>query len=328
MRRTLHILAPGLAPGLAGLLLIAVLAGYAGRWSPAFEIASAFRLHLALLAGATGLALGLVKLRRSAGLAILAALIAAAGLGPVFAPAQRPGTVAADSAHPLTLLYVNLWDRNPQPQALATALRAIDADILITSETTRAATDGEGGLRSHYPFQRISPTDKAHLRTAIWSKYPLQGGHLYLNNTVAPTAATAVADLGGGLRLGLIGAHFSRPHEGLRQAQADALGPMTAELRQTQLARPLIIAGDFNAPPWSWVVTRAANVTDTRIIGGHRITWKGAYPTPFGPLPAPWGQQIDHILLSGAIFVDRIETPILPGTDHRGLFVHLRIAKP
>lgn len=226
------------------------------------------------------------------------------------------------------MLYANLWDRNPRPQELAAALRALDADILITSETMGSAANGIGGLRAHYPFRQAGPAAEAVLRTAIWSKYPLLGGHLYLDNTVAPTAASAVADLGGGLRLGLIGAHFSRPHEGLRRVQADALGPMAAELRQTEPARPLIIAGDFNAPPWSWVVTRATEVTGTRAIGGHRITWKGEYPTPFGPVPAPWGHQIDHMLLSGGIIVDTVETLVLPGSDHRGLLVRLRIPKP
>lgn len=324
MRRTLGTL----ATGLAGLLLIAVLAGYAGRWSPACEIASAFRLHLAMLAGATGLALGFVRLWRSAGLAVLAALIAAAGLGPVLNSPNPLGAQAAASGHPLTVLYANLWDRNSQPQALAAALRAIDADILITSETTGAVADGAGGLRQHYPFRQVGPTAQAILRTSIWSKYPLLGGRLYPNNTVAPTAASVVADLGGGLSVGLVGAHFSRPYEGLRQVQADSLGRMTGELRHGQLARPLIIAGDFNAPPWSWVATRAAEVTGTRILGGYRITWKGTYPTPFGPVSAPWGQQIDHMLLSSEIIVESVETLVLPGSDHRGLFARLRIPGP
>lgn len=314
-----------LASGLAGLLLIAVLAGYAGRWSPLFEIASAFRLHLGLLAGAAGLAFGLVTRWRSFGLAILAALIAAAGLGPVYAPVQPPGAQAANGGRPLTVLYANLWEYNRQPQAIGAALRAVDADILITSETTLTVAGSIGHLREHYPFRQIDPTAQVNLRTAIWSKYPLSGGKLYLNNNVAPTAASTVADLGGGLRLGLIGAHFSRPTEGLRQVQAAALGPMAAELRQTQPALPLIIAGDFNAPPWSWVVTHAVEVTGTRIIGGHRITWKGEYPTPFGLIPAPWGLQIDHMLISDGIIIDTVETLELPGSDHRGLLVHLRI---
>ena len=314
MQRTLAILAFGAAAG----LFVLTLAGYAGSWGPALEVIANFRLHLAVLAGVLGMVLGLARLRRSAGLAMLTTLIAAAGLGPFFDPAERPG-----EGRPLTLLYANLRDRNPQPDALAAMLRAIDADILITSETTRAVVEGAGGLRATYPYRLVSSGPGEALRTAIWSKYPLSDGELYLNNTVAPTAAAAIADLGNGTTLGLIGAHFSRPFERLHQVQAEALGPMAE-----RLGHPLIVAGDFNASPWSWVVARAAEVTGTDVLGGYRVTWKGRYQTPLGPLPEPWGHQIDQILLSSGIGVVSVETLDLPGSDHLGLFVRLHIPAP
>jgi endonuclease/exonuclease/phosphatase (EEP) superfamily protein YafD len=226
------------------------------------------------------------------------------------------------------VLYANLRNYNRQPDEIGTALRAIDADILITSETTLTVAGGSGHLREHYPFKQVSPTAQVWLRTAIWSKFPLSGGELYLNNNVAPTAASAVVDLGDSVQLGMIGVHFSRPYEGLQQIQSEALGSISEELRQSRPTLPLIITGDFNAPPWSWVVTRALEVTGTRIIGGHRITWKGDYPTPFGLIPAPWGHQIDHMLVSDGIRIETVETLELPGSDHRGLFVRLRIMGP
>ncbi len=304
-----------LAIGVAALLFLLTLAGYAGRWHPALEAIANFRLHLAVLAGVLGMVLGLARRRRGAGLALLTTLIAAAGLGPLFDPAERPGT-----GRPLTLLYANLRNRNPEPAALAAMLRAIDADILITSETPRAVVEGDGGLAAAYPYRLVRSGAGEALRTAIWSKYPLRGGTLYLDNTVAPTAAAAIAELGGGTTLGLIGAHFSRPFERLRRVQAEALGPMAS-----RLGHPLIVAGDFNAAPWSWVVARAAEVTGTDVLGGYRVTWKGHYRTPLGPLPEPWGHQIDQILLSGGIGVVSVEPLDLPGSEHLGLRLRLRI---
>ena len=316
MRRTLG----ALAFGTAGAIFLVVLAGYAGRWDPALEAMANFRLHLAGLAGMLGMVLGLARLWRSAGLAVLTMLIAAAGRGPVFDPVERPG-----SGRPLTLLYANIWDQNRYPDALAAKLRAIDADILITSETTRAVAEGEAGLRAAYPYRLVSPGTGVALRTAIWSKYPLSDGQLYLDNNVAPTAAAAIADLGGGTTVGLIGAHFSRPAERLHQVQVAALGPIADKLGRVTLGRPLIVAGDFNASPWSWVVARAAQVTGSDVLGGYRVTWKGHYWTPLGPLPEPWGHQIDQILLSAGIGVEAVETVDLPGSDHRGVLVRLRI---
>jgi hypothetical protein len=74
-------------------------------------------------------------------------------------------------------------------------------------------------------------------------------------------------------------------------------------------------------------VARAAEVTGTRILGGYRVTWRGAYRTPLGPLAAPWGHQIDQILLSPRIGVEAVKTVALPGSDHRGLFLRLRIPR-
>jgi endonuclease/exonuclease/phosphatase (EEP) superfamily protein YafD len=183
-------------------------------------------------------------------------------------------------------------------------------------------------LRAAYPHRVIHSGTGTVLRTAIWSKYPLQDGTLYLNNTVAPTAATAIADLGGGATLGLIGAHFSRPFEGLHRTQIEALGPMANNMAAQEPAQPLALAGDFNASPWSRSVARAAEVTGTRILGGYRVTWKGDYQTPLGPLPEPWGHQIDQMLLSPDIGVETVETLTLPGSDHLGLLVSLHIPAP
>jgi endonuclease/exonuclease/phosphatase (EEP) superfamily protein YafD len=221
----------------------------------------------------------------------------------------------------VTLLYANLWDDNPTPGRLRAMLRAAGADIVITSETTRAVTDGAAGLRARYPYRLVSTAPGATLRTAIWSKFPLRQGSLFLDNNVAPTGASAAAEIAPGLQLGLIGVHFSRAAEGLRRAQTDALGPIA-----DRLPRPLVVIGDFNAAPWSWVARHSAAVTGTRILGGHRITWKGAYPTPAGPVPALWGQQIDHVLVSDGVGVEAVTTIVLPGSDHRGLQVRLRIA--
>lgn len=308
-----------LAFALAAALLIGVAAGYGDDRHAVLAVAADFRLHLGLLGAALGLVAGILSLRRAAVLAFLATLGAALGLGPVYDPAADAGALRG-SSRSVTLLYANLWDENPEPDRLRAALRAANADILITSETTGRLAGGADGLRAQYRYRIAGMAGGATLRTAIWSKFPLRRGGLFLNNTESPTGAAAIAVLGRGFSLSLIGVHFSRAGEGLRQVQADALGPIAGGL-----SRPLVVAGDFNAAPWSWVVSRAAEVTGTRVVGGHRITWKGNYPTPFGPVPAPWGHQIDHVLVSEGIGIEEISTVLLPGSDHRGLRVRLRV---
>jgi endonuclease/exonuclease/phosphatase (EEP) superfamily protein YafD len=307
---------------LAALLLIGIAAGYGEMRHPALAALANFRLHLGLLAAGLGVLAGILSLRQTSGLAFAAMLLAAWGLGPVLDRIQD-GTARPGHGRQITLLYANLWNRNAEPARLRAALIATDADILITSETMRAVTDGAEGLRAHYPYRLVSTRAGPVLRTAIWSKFPLRDTSLTLDNNVAPTGAAATADLGGGLRLGVIGGHFSRPSEGLQRAQADGLGTMAAGI-----ARPLVVAADFNAAPWTWVVRRAAEVTGTRIAGGHRITWKGSYETPFGPLPEPWGHQIDQVLATPDLGIEEVTAIDLPGSDHRGIFVRLLVSPP
>jgi endonuclease/exonuclease/phosphatase (EEP) superfamily protein YafD len=301
-----------LLAGAAAAVLLLTLAGYAGRWHPVPETLANFRLHLALAAALIlGLA-GFAGSRRSAGLALAAGLAAAIGLGPVFDAAERPG-----SGRPVTLLYANLRHENREPGALVEALRKVDADVLVTSETTRGVAVA---LAADYPHRLVSGKDGPALRTAIWSRYPLSDTTLYLNNTVAPTAAAATISLGDGAAIGLIGAHFSRPFERLTHIQVAALEGIAADV-----ASPVVVMGDFNAAPWAWSVARAAEVTGTRVLGGYRVTWQGSYQTPLGAVPEPWGHQIDQVLLSEEIGVEAVEMLALPGSDHRGVLLRLRV---
>ena len=129
----------------AALLFVGVAAGYADDRHPLLSIVADFRLHLGALAGALGVAAGIFSQRRTSWLAFAVALGAAVGLGPVYDAAERPG-----AGRMVTLLYANLWDRNTAPQRLKSMLKATGADILITSETSRAVTDGLEGLRAQY----------------------------------------------------------------------------------------------------------------------------------------------------------------------------------
>ena len=307
MRRSLTLL--------AALTALAVLAGFGGRWWPILDLAAAFRPHLAVLNGVVAVAAALGRHWRAAAIALGAAVVAGASLGPALEPAARAG---GDRA--LTVLYGNVRDANAQVVALADRLLVEEPDVLVTSETPAALAER---LSRHYPYRLVSDGSGGNKRTAIWSRFPLRATQLYLNNTVAPTGASAVLDLGEGEEVGLIGAHFSRPTEAVQPRQIAGLGEIAAGL-----PRPLVIVGDFNAVPWSATLARAARLTGTRVAGGYRITWKGAYPTPLGPLAAPWGLPIDHVLVSEQVGISAVETLALPGSDHAGVLARLRLPAP
>jgi len=300
---------------LAVAVALALAAGFGGGLWPALDMVAAFRVHVALLAGAVAMLCLAGRDWPAAGLAVVTAALAVAALGPARAPALVPG-----EGRSVTLLFANVKATNREPEALAAALIAARADILATAETPRAVAEA---LNATYPYSLVSEIPPETARTALWSRFPIRDGALYLDNTVAPTGASAVIDLGEGATLGLIAGHFSRPSEAELAVQIEALGPMAAAL-----PRPLAVIGDFNAAPWSHAVRRAAEVTGTRILGGYRITWRGWYRTPVGWILEPWGHQIDQALVSEGLGVASVETLPLPGSDHRGLMLELRVPPP
>ena len=287
--------------------------GYGGAYAWVLDGIDAFRLHLAFAASFLALAALVFRLWRAAFVSVAAAVLAAAGLGPVF---DDPISADPSNGPEIVLVYANLYDANPTPEAAAKALLEAGADVLVTSETTAQAAKV---LRAAYRYRVVKQGD-GPLRTAIWSRLPLRNEQLFLNNNVSPTGAAAVVELGDA-ELHLTGVHFSRAIEGLRAAQADGLGEIT---KATGLL-PRIVIGDFNAAPWAWTLTRAAHATGTRVMGGHRVTWTGDYPTPGGTLPTLWGHGIDHMLHSAAILVRAVDTLAVPGSDHRALWVQVQV---
>jgi endonuclease/exonuclease/phosphatase (EEP) superfamily protein YafD len=75
---------------------------------------------------------------------------------------------------------------------------------------------------------------------------------------------------------------------------------------------PVLLTGDFNAAPWDPVVKSVARFVGLR----QPRAWLPTWPVAAGPL----GIQIDHVLVSPDLAVERIATTADPlGSNHRGL---------
>jgi endonuclease/exonuclease/phosphatase (EEP) superfamily protein YafD len=76
-----------------------------------------------------------------------------------------------------------------------------------------------------------------------------------------------------------------------------------------QIGGPLIVAGDFNTPPWAGSLKRLLMDTGLAPALGFMPTW------PAWPLPVPQ-LALDHILVSSDLDVVRAGTGPLAGSDH------------
>lgn len=297
------------------LLLLAVALGYLGDVAFILDVAGYFRVHLMILAGVVTVAGLAIGAWRAAGAAAAAVLLALAGVPALWA--EAPGAEGSEGV--FTLLTANLLYENSDMPALRAALNAADADILVTNETTVEMLEGADSLALRYPYRVTVRTDGRILRTVLWSKFPVSETSLLLNDEVEPNAAIARVRLPDGSEVTIVGVHLDQAIGGEQERQIAAFERVTYALE-----RPLVVAGDFNAAPWSVALSRVEKSTGTRLIPGYRLSWHGPYPSPLGPIPEPLGHAIDHVLLSPDLEATAVRVIELPGSDHDGILATIR----
>ena len=86
------------------------------------------------------------------------------------------------------------------------------------------------------------------------------------------------------------------------------------------IPRPVILAGDFNATPWSHALSQITQATDTHVVGGLRLTYhldlKRWRRFKYIPLDFRIGLPIDHVLTSPKLNVHTILKEKFVGSDH------------
>lgn len=296
-------------------LLVAALLGYGGPILYELDLLAHFRLHILALSGMVALASLAAGSRSGLWRSSAAAVLAVAGLAPLW---EGPGP--AVGGLPITVMAANVYAENAHPEQMLQALAAADADILITIETTLAAFPESSSLAEIYPYRVGYHTNRPNLGAVVWSRYPVLWSGQLPDESDLPTGVRAVVEIAPGRTLSVLGLHLGHVSLGNQSTQVEALDEMTAGLPQ-----PLVVMGDFNATAWSWGLRRAQELTGTRRIGGLLRTWDGSYPTPFWPLPEPFGLPIDHIMVSDGLGVERIGTVDIPGSDHDAVRAVLRV---
>lgn len=310
----------GVPTFLAGGALALVLISLVGRVPLLFDAISAFLPQIVAVAAVIGL-WALARRRIAAGLIALVA-IAAAALG---APEALRSPLRDDPAGPsraLTLATANLFYGNDDLPGLIAALDDIAADVLVTIETPRALWDAPGALAARYPHRIFDAMPGRPWGVAVWSALPFADGAPPAKGG-NPRHVIARLDLGdGGAPMRVMGLHMDWPVFG---EQARILDDFDRFWRAFRPPGAVMIAGDFNAAPWSAAVARVAAVSGARVVDGLRMTWTGGVGGQAGRMFVPGGLPIDHVLLSPGVGVRGARTLALPGSDHRAVIVEARV---
>ena len=304
--RLIGLLTIGAALGISLISALALLAP--ASWI--FELLTHFRLQY--LAVQLPL-LALLAWRRSWGLAALCAAFALVNAATAVAYWPRaPLALAAEPA--IKLMTVNLYGRNHDHTRFIELARRESPDVMLLAEVTPSWARALGTLAAEYPHLLVSPRQSAY-GIALLSRLPL------LEPRVVDLLSTPAIDtslrLPDGRIARLVGVHLRAPSSAAGAAERNAQLSELAALLAGE-AGPLIVTGDFNATPYSPLLSdwlERTGLEDARRGRGFGATW----PTFFPILGIP----IDHCLISEHFTVtEQYQGPAF-GSDHYPVLTRL-----
>ncbi|MER9354572.1 endonuclease/exonuclease/phosphatase family protein [Mesorhizobium sp. M0514] len=296
---------------LAWIVVVAMLfgSGFLNTLHPALDSVSHFRFHLAAI-----LILSMsISVRRRPVIATLCGLLGAAvalcansAIGFPFARA----TTAPDNASVLRLLQINIRFDNPRRTDIVALIRGAQADIVLLEEVNDQWGGQLTSLDDLYPYKvlcGIRPTDGV----AILSRRSFDPAR-------PPTCiadrsfAAASIDLNG-KSVSFAAAHLKWPWPFTQSDQIEALTPEIGRLGPSAL-----LAGDFNATPWSAAIGRIAKAGGLSLVPSLGPTWS---PYSLPSFLRVIGLPIDQLLRKGDVVVRSVRKIEAPGSDHSALIV-------
>ena len=291
---------PALAPGAAG-----------GPWW--LDLASHFQLPGCILLLLLGLGTMLGKRLLLGGLLLVCGTTCGYRLLPPFlVPALAgPSAVAQVVANQLKVSVVNVQYDNPDRASVLADIRKANPDVLVVVELTPEWSEALLPLKELQLPYFVEEAKAGPFGIGLYAKVPIRKAEvLETLGTAGTPAIRGVLETQHG-EVGILGVHLPPPisREGTlrRDAGLAAIGSAIAELPHRR-----IVAGDFNATPWSRGFARMLEQATLLDAGpGHGV--QGTWPAR---MPALFRVPIDHVLVSPGFGVSRYANSGSLGSDH------------
>jgi len=297
--------------------VLTIAAGFLGALHPAFDTFAHFRMHFAVCLLVAFLVLIFTRHRIVALLALAAATGGAytSQIGYPWSAMQR----SAISEKPVyTLAHLNLLWNHDDPKSVVKWLHETDADILSLSELSHYWEPHITHLHETWPYILHCPEFGKRGGVRLYSKWPMLRDNDYCGVYGTFGKTSVFTPNGETIVIGSLHLRWPWPASGPKQLET-----FVPELQN--LTGDVLIAGDFNATPWSNTVRRFANVGKLEIVSGIGPSWL------FRELPG-WlsriiGLPIDHVMHRGRIHILRAERMKYVGSDHFPILVQFQIAE-
>lgn len=294
-------------------LSLGVALGLPNRVHHVFDAFAQFRLHfvvLLFLAVVIAASLGLF-LPALTGLVVI---VAALAMTAPYLPGFGPASTAASSDRTLTVATFNMRYDNAQTDLAARVVTSASPDVVIMQEVKGTPNALLDALKGTYPHQLRCSDGKVGGATVV-SRLPLAGaGSKHCHDTPYLAAITVKA---GDRDVTIASFHGAWPwpfeqHDRI----ADLDGPLSS------LPHPLVLAGDFNAAPWTQGVQSVARATRTTVTPGVRLSWLSArLPRSLKTIGLP----LDHLMVSDGVTVLSARRLPYAGSDHLPILFELAL---
>ncbi|HWD13004.1 endonuclease/exonuclease/phosphatase family protein [Pseudochrobactrum sp. sp1633] len=300
------------------LLSVPLVLGFFGRVHPALDSFAHFRAHIAALMAIGGIILLFTSLRREAAMVTLLGLSAFSTT--VNWSGEAKPAVAETDAVTYRLMQINLLQNNADPKALLQAVARNKPDIITYQEGSEQWQPWLKTLEGSYPYRHQCGSLPKKWGVGILSRRPFAdfGTPVCTGDGVL---ATALVNLSGTNVL-VSSLHQSWPWPFKQVQQFEMLRPALEPMANPH-GIPVIIAGDFNAAPWSTNLRQYEMLTETKRIAGAGPTW---LTTRLPDALRPWiGLPIDHILINETVTMRSIRTGEPIGSDHQPLLLEFSV---
>lgn len=273
---------------------------------PAQDIFQSLRFHLGVAALTLPLLLFAVGARWRA-IGMLLIIVASLVQGGWIIQGQRASRAAAtDPATRFQLFSFNVLANSEQGQNVAEYIEESGFDVVVLMESPGIERALER-LERTLPY-RAGCENTATCDLTVLSRTPLTDVKVHLMGPFKRERFVTATTMTGGRTVTVAALHLSKPYHD---------GAAVAELWQVShilesIEGPLVVAGDFNAAPWSDSVARFIRRNSLATAPAYPATW----PVRLGGLGIP----IDSIYTRGGLQIETIRaTEENFGSNHRGL---------
>lgn len=260
---------------------------------------------------------------------LLAAVVAAVvPWNFVLGYASASDRLPATDTTAVRVLLINAHQGQITADDVVSAVAVNRIDLLVVTELTGTlshdlTTKGLDGLiTARYADvpELKQPGAPADAGLGVWSTAEVSDARA-LTGALWPAMAGRVSNAD--MAFTLVVGHVAPPQARGGLQWAHDLRVLREPAAEAVRTGPTVVLANLNASPWhadfrAWTSSGLVDAADA-LGQGLRPTWPTWSPVPLLPL--------DHVLVGGGVAVDRVDTVVLSGTDHRGLVVTLGVPR-